>query len=294
MRSDSENSKLTQQFFLWRKLVTKLILIACILSSTICTPTPAMADSTHSTISISGNDTIDAYQGTGGLLLPGSYSGPAKQRQRVASCLGCRWKYSIYCDYGSDALCAHAVVTCPVGKIRYRVWFGREPSKLSVIGSVCWGSGKPATRLDVNRIVNDSAFRFVPRIRAGINPSTSTLVSVPIIVWSGQPVRFTPRSMTVAGQRVDIDARAMWLWQWGDGGRQWVATAGARYPRRDITHQYHRAGTYILKLTTVWQASYTVGGIGTFSVEGEVVRQQETLKIVVKPSRTVLATLRPA
>lgn len=253
--------------------------------------TPSQADPSSSpSISVNGNDTVDGYQGSGGLLLPTSFTGTATHRKRVAGCLGCRWRYTPYCEQDSDALCAHAVVTCSTGKIRYRVWFGRSETELKVIGSVCWGSGKPATRVDLNRTVTQNALRLVPSLAPGVNPVRSTLVSVPIIVWSGQPKSFKPRAMTLVGHRVTIEANALWLWEWGDGARQWVSHSGAAYPRRDITHHYRRPGSYQVTVTTVWRADYSVTGLGRFPVEGEVIRQRKTLKIVVKPSRAVLVT----
>lgn len=243
---------------------------------------------TDSTISVGGDDDLDGYQGTGGLLLPSSYSGPASKRTTVAQCIGCYWRYTIYCDQSSNTLCAHAVTTCPSGSIRYRVWFGRNAQALQVIGSVCWGGSNPPTRRNMETSVRTSALRLVPTQKPGINPRSTTLTSVPIIVWSGQAAVFQPKQMLLAGHRVNIRANAYWLWQWGDGSSQWVRMSGRRFPARDITHQYRKPGRYTIKVTTVWQANYQVQGIGNFPMSGDIVRQQKTMQILVKSSRSIL------
>ena len=251
--------------------------------------TQAIADTTHQTpISVAGDDSLNGYQGNGGLLLPQTFSGPARTRMKVASCLGCIWRYTIYCDATSTSMCAHAVVTCPGGKIRFRVWFGKTVDELAVVGSVCWGSSRPATRREFESQVKQSALRLLPKQQPGISPRFETLVSVPVSVWSGQSQTFRPKAMSLSGQNVQIIAKATWLWQWGDGTRNWTRLPGGRYPKSGISHIFSKPGNYSLRLTTVWQAEYFVAGLGSFQVSGDVVHQEKSLKILVKSARSVL------
>ena len=281
-----------------RKQILAISLIICALFSG---PTRATADSADlisqsfvevdrpdGSIDVSGDDTEDAYRGTGGLLLPSSYSGNGSSRKTIATCLGCVWRYTVYCQQGAKVFCAHAVTTCPRGQVRYRVWFGKTRQTTKVVGTTCWGVGKPATRRDIETQVNSSSLRYVPALNPGLAPSGNTLTSVPILVWSGQPEIFTPQPMNLAGHRVQIRATAMWRWIWGDGTAQWTSIAGGRYPKRAVSHKFLRAGRYQIQVQTVWRASYLVPGVGTFAATGDPIQQSAQLPITVRVGRAVL------
>ena len=237
---------------------------------------------------IGGNDDLDAYVGTGGLLLPSSFTGSKGSRAQISHCLECTWKYTVYCQSSAPGLCAHAVSTCQAGKIRYRVWFGRTAKSVRVVGSVCMGRGKPATRREIEHNLKQHAIRYVPPLQPGIAPSKLTLQSVPIWAWSGQHSKFVPAPMQLSGRKVFIKAKASWLWDWGDGTRQWSNFSGNPYPHPGILHRYQKSGHYTVKVTTVWLAQFTVEGIGTFDASGQVVTQQKSLAIRVKATKSVL------
>ena len=239
-------------------------------------------------IDVSGDDEVDAYRGTGGLLLPSSYSGGSSSKKIVAQCLDCRWRYTVYCQQSRGGFCAHAVTTCPHGQVRYRVWFGKSNQSTKVVGTVCWGLAKPATRRDIEAQLSNSALRYVPALAPGVAPKTSTYTSVPIIVWSGQPSVFSPKPMYLAGHQVRISATAMWQWRWGDGTTQWTLTPGGLSQKRSLSHQYLKAGIYQVHVRTVWQATYLVPGIGSFRAVGDQIRQNAQFPIVVKASHAVL------
>ena len=237
-----------------------------------------------------GDNSIAAYVGTGGLLLPDSFSGSRSTKSSVADCLGCTWRYTIYCMQGANSPCKHAVTSCPRGSLLYRVWFGRTASTVAVVGSVCWGSSTPVTRRQVEGRIDDYVIRYVPGLRPGFDPPGGSLTSVPVIFWTGQPTSFRPPNFSLSGHSVSITARPTWRWTWGDGSSAWKSVAGAQYPSRQITHQFRSPGTYTVGVTSVWQAQYTVSGIGTFEVAGEVLRQSRTLNVPVKSAKTVLVS----
>lgn len=235
-----------------------------------------------------GDNSIAAYVGTGGLLLPDSFSGSRSTKSSVADCIGCTWRYTIYCMQGANSPCKHAVTSCPRGSLLYRVWFGRTASTVAVVGSVCWGSSTPVTRRQVEGRIDDYVIRYVPGLRPGFVPPGGSLTSVPVIFWTGQPTSFRPPNFSLSGHSVSITARPTWRWTWGDGASAWKSVAGAQYPSRQITHQFRSPGTYTVGVTSVWQAQYTVSGIGTFEVAGEVLRQSRTLTVPIKSAKTVL------
>ncbi len=239
---------------------------------------------------VGGNNTISAYVGTGGLLLPDSFSGSTQTKTQVANCLGCTWRYTIYCMQGANSPCKHAVTSCPRGSLLYRVWFGRTPNTTTVVGSVCWGSSTPVTRRQVERQVNDYVIRYIPALRPGFEPPGGSLTSVPVIFWTGQPRIFSPPNFSLSGHLVSITATPTWRWTWDDGASTWKNVTGAQYPSRQITHQYRSPGSYSVGVTTVWQAKYTVSGIGTFDASGEVLRQSKTLDVPITSARTVLVS----
>lgn len=237
---------------------------------------------------VSGDNQMAAYIGTGGLLLPDSYSGSSETRTQVANCLGCTWTYTIYCRQDSNTPCRHAVVSCPAGALLYRVSFGLTSSTVSEIGSVCWGSSQPLTRELAQASVRDYVIRYVPKLVPGFDPPGGTLTSIPGIFWTGQPTILEPPSFYLSGRSVTITATPTWRWVWGDGSAVWKSVPGAPYPSRQITHQFRLPGDYQTQVTTVWKATYTVSGVGTFDVSGEVIRQSQVVQVPVKSARTVL------
>lgn len=241
------------------------------------------------TSQVGSDDDLDAYVGTGGLLLPATFSGGSQTRVRVASCLDCIWKYSVYCAQDSPVVCAHAITTCPLGKIRYRVIFGTSPDSLETVGSVCWGSSKPLTRQDVERSLQQTGLRYVPAIRAGYSPPSGAITGLPVFVWSGQPQLFRPSPLRLSGQIVTIAATPKWCWKWGDGQLSWTASPGATFPSGSVFHAYRASGTYNIVLTTVWDAEFTVRGVGTFPVSGPPITQNESMWVKIWPSKTLLA-----
>ena len=239
---------------------------------------------------VAGNNSLAAYVGTGGLLLPGSFSGSPATKKSVADCPGCTWKYTIYCTQGSNTPCKHAVTSCPRGTLLYRVWFGRTPTTLATIGSVCWGASNPVTRKQVEAQLDDYVIRYVPALKPGFDPPGGSLTSIPVIFWTGQPTSFKPPSFSLSGHTVSITATPTWRWVWGDGESVWKSVPGAQYPSRQVTHQYRSPATYNAAVTAVWSAKYTVAGVGTFDASGEVVRQTKTLQVPVQTARTVLVS----
>jgi len=250
----------------------------------------AGATSVAASPDVSGDNTIAAYVGTGGLLLPDSFSGSNQTKSAVADCIGCTWRYTIYCMQRAGVPCKHAVTSCPRGSLLYRVWFGRTASTVAVVGSVCWGSSTPVTRRQVEGQVEDYVVRYIPALKPGYDPPSGSLTSVPVIFWSGQPTSFKPPSFSLSGHTVSITAVPTWRWSWGDGVAVWKTVAGAQYPSRQITHQYRTSGNYKVAVTAVWQAKYNVSGVGTFDVAGEVLRQTKSLDVPISSARTVLVS----
>ena len=238
---------------------------------------------------VTGDDSTDSYTGTGGLLLPGSFTGTKHKRRSVADCISCVWKYTLYCMWDSqDSVCQHAVISCPKGMIRYRVWFGHSRDSLEQIGSVCLGAATPLTRRILESTIRDKVTKKVPALHMHLQPSKETLTTIPVIGYITSPATFAPKSFSLGGHQVKITALAAWRWAWGDKSSRWYSVRGGRYPIRTIEHRYRQPKKYVVTVTSAWKASYNVAGIGEFPVAGEVVTQQDKAAIQVRSGGTVL------
>ena len=235
-----------------------------------------------------GNNEVAAYLGSGGLLLPGTYSGSDSTKSSVANCTDCVWAYTVFCMYDSDGLCQHATQGCQPGEVKYRVWFGQTRATLTVIGSVCWGSGNPLTRRNLENYLRDLVIAYVPPLSVFIAPPDGSITSVPIVAWVNQVSNFDPPAFQLGGRTVWLNATATWRWMWGDGAVEWRVIPGAPYPSTQISHQYRHSGTYQLTVDTFWQATYKVSGIGTFATGGDLVTQSTSKSIPILRAKSVL------
>ena len=243
---------------------------------------------TSNSAEVIGDNEIAAYVGTGGLLLPTSFSGSAGNKVQVANCLGCVWAYTVFCLYDDEGLCQHSVSTCPVGQIKYRVWFGKSIGTAEVVGSVCWGSGRPPTRMDIEKRIDDLVINYIPALDVTLIPPGGTLTSIPVLGWTNQPQKFQPPAFSLGGRSVEITAIPKWRWVWGDGDIEWKSVPGVAYPQIQIRHLYRATGTYVVEVTAVWQASYSVQGIGTFNVGGDLLTQTDSIAIDVTNAKSRL------
>ena len=235
-----------------------------------------------------GNNELAAYIGTGGLLLPTTFSGDVSTVKAVADCPECVWAYTIYCQYDAEGLCKHATSTCMPDQLRYRVWFGRTAATAQVVGSVCWGFGRPPTRADVEKYLADQIINYVPRLSISIAPPGGTVTAIAVVGWTNQPQFFTPPVFKLAGREVAISAWANWRWMWGDGKIEWKAVPGTPYPGTQIKHQYREPGLYKLSVTTFWIGSYTVQSLGTYQIGGETLTQTDQIDVQVARANSVL------
>ena len=239
-------------------------------------------------IDVVGDNQAAAYIGTGALLLPSSFSGGQEVKNTVAGCLGCVWAYTVYCMYDQDGLCQHAVTGCPAGEVKYRVWFGYTAGSASVIGSVCWGSSQPLTKRNIENYISQLVINNVPPLVVTTAPPGGSLTVLPVVAWVNQEREFNPPAFSLSGKTVWLNAFASWRWIWGDGQIEWKSIPGAPYPRKQIWHTYRTPGDYSLNVTTFWQATYLVEGIGSFATSGEVVTQTVSTPIKILKARSVL------
>lgn len=272
-----------------RRVLQIVAFVCAPLVTQICAPLPASfaASFAATSVNVIGDDGNDAYVGTGGLLLPSTFSGSGATKRRVATCMGCVWKYSTYCASDSVDMCAHAVSTCPPRQVRYRVWFGLTRETVQVIGSVCWGWHTPATRKQIEDRLDDLVVRVVPTLNVHCEPPGDTLTSIPVICYTSQPAMFKPPGFTLATHTVRITASAKWRWSWGNDAVEWRSVPGRPYPSTQISHRFRFPGDYVVHVTTVWSASYIVSGLGNFTVGGDVITQNAQTDVAVHSAKSL-------
>lgn len=91
-------------------------------------------------------------------------------------------------------------------------------------------------------------------------------------------VRPTTQTVTLLGQRVEIEARpSEYTWEFGDGARLTTSSPGAAYPDLDVTHVYADPGRVAPSVATTYTGRYRLNGDawqptpGSLTVPGESV-----------------------
>lgn len=229
---------------------------------------------------VEGDDTNDVFIGTGSqLLLDAQFSGSDGQRQRIATCVGCRWGMTQPC-YGENQGFCLADDPCPPEHERRAVWFGEAGQPLQVQGTTCVGPKGPRTVRDVSAQVDDLILTAVPPLSPSVSPMP-VLTAIPARFSSGQSRSLGARSMSLGGASVVLDASVEWVWSWGDGTR--TATTSPT-----ITHSWRTPADPVVSVTATWQGWFTVDGLGPFPASGARITQEAQLALNVHPARTVL------
>lgn len=113
------------------------------------------------------------------------------------------------------------------------------------------------------------------------------LPRLPVIFSSGQeggPMTWTDQ---VAGLSVTTTVTPEWHWTFGDGGEMTTAQPGGPWPDTSVSHSYDAKGTYEVSVTTTWDGTFTIAGVGTFPITGQVT-QEASMQVPVRPARAVL------
>lgn len=245
-----------------------LLVTMCLLAS------PAIA------ADVEGDDINDVFIGTGSqLLLDAQFSGSDGQRQRIATCVGCRWGMTQPC-YGENQGFCLADDPCPPDHERRAVWFGEAGQPLQVQGTTCVGPKGPRTVRDVSSQVDDLILTAVAPLAPSVSPMP-VLTGIPARFHSGQSRSLGARSMSLGGAHVVLDATVEWAWSWGDGTRT-VTTSPT------ITHTWRAPADPVVSVSATWQGWFTVDGLGPFAASGARITQEAQLALNVHPARTVL------
>jgi hypothetical protein len=217
-----------------------------------------------------------------------------------AGCGDCRWTIAIACpneslsDPNTSQACAAASKSpiCQPGQLLYRVYLTTAAFLDRVEGTVCIGGQDQV--IDIGDRAAGDVARYLknvipPDLVIVTEPATATLAGLPTHFRARPPTRLVPvpfggdgitETITIVAATVD--------WRWGDREASGWVPAG-----RALRHTYHRGAVAHGRLTTRWDATYTItyGGdtFGPFDAKGRVVKSQP-FRLAVRTSSPVLVS----
>ncbi len=135
-------------------------------------------------------------------------------------------------------------------ELLYTQCFGRPPTTADA----------PRPTVTPGRVLTAIRQIGLPALEAKTQPAGKTLVNFETIFYA-EPQPFT-RTITLLGQSVDVEATpATYTWHHGDGTTASTETPGARYPAKDVVHEYTDAHTTVSPSVDVtYTARFRVNG----------------------------------
>jgi hypothetical protein len=129
----------------------------------------------------------------------------------------------------------------------------------------------------------------LPALAAHTQPAGKTLVNFATIFYT-DPQPFT-RTVTLLGRRVTIVATPQtFTWHYGDGTSSSTSTPGARYPAKDVTHNYRDAHRTVLTSVDVsYSARFRVGGGAWQDIPGTVTIAGPTSPLRISEATALLS-----
>lgn len=176
----------------------------------------------------------------------------------------------------------------PVGTTGWSDWEQQPGSTCREVGDPVMGTlgGGEVTPADVL-----TAFRRLP-LPAGtlqVQPNGRTLVNLDTIFSAQSTLPAAPYALTLLGHDVRVRAHEQtWTFDFGDGTALDSDTPGAPYPRRDITHDYTRKGSYQVSVQVTYTGQYSVDGGGWQDVPGTATVPGAPVPLQVLEARTQL------
>jgi len=219
-------------------------------------------------------------------------SGSGSQDHAGSHCNTCQWMMGDPCSSEFNAIsCGTVTEGCAVGQEQRRQWFSADDGLIwQDRGLICVGGA--AASIDAGGAQLYAAFaRSVPAAQITVAPSSGVLPQIPAIFDSGQPQLLPTSTHHIGAVSIELAPVASWTWDFGDGSTLETGIAGSRYPDTSVSHTYRRAGKYLVRLVTVWRATYRIDGQGTLAVDGEI-SQETTLWVGVGQGRAVLTPSR--
>lgn len=241
-------------------------------------------------VDVVGDDAEDAFIGTGALLLPASVDD--RIRREVADCPGCRWRLTSPCvdtelgnAFDGQQSCQAAPSNCPDGMLR-RTWHDPGTGTWRNLGLVCIRE-RVHTVATMGWEIRSLLRQDVPEVELASLPTSGVVTQMPTFFTSRQGAGPVSMERNLGGFRVRVEARPTWTWDFGDGSKRVVHQAGTLRSGADVVHTYRRAGRWPVTCRVVWEAEFTVDGLGPFPVTNPV-RQVAHRQVEVGEGRALL------
>jgi hypothetical protein len=218
----------------------------------------------------------DSYQVSGRLWLTSEAALAGDTVRKAASCVNCRWQLQQICPDPSNQPmhvgfdCTKPTsYSCSSGATRYQVWFLDaglwRPSDWELRGTSCIGPTGPKSILNVQEEIIDTASGFLPDLTFKVRPASKSLVNLPTQVKVTSPNTFSFQT-TVAGVAVLVTATASYRYDFQDGSSSTTAAT-------EVNHIYRTRGSYPIKVTASWQATWRTTLHGSNPVSGAQLTQ---------------------
>lgn len=143
---------------------------------------------------------------------------------------------------------------------------------------------KPKTKTVNSADLSDRITKLLPTGSIYRQPFGPVLLQVPVNFWTNTPTSFRTIVM-VLDVPVTVELHPLFTWSYGDGDLFITPLTGAPYPLTLITHTYHRANSYQVRLLISWSGTWTVGGV-IAPISGGLIKQSVTAEIEVIPAPT--------
>lgn len=200
----------------------------------------------------------------------------------------------------TGGMCPAAVITCPPGEVRFFAWrrvidpAGGVGPWERIPGTQCLGAMPTPAPVPADVIAGlvQQEFKSLPleASTAQVQPSVGTLVNFDTIFYTDTAAREFPLTVLGVGVRVRATPQ-QWIWHFGDGSEMTSRTPGAKYPSRNVTHQYVTTGTVRPWVSVVWSGTFSIDGRpGTFVVNGTVQRDGPRIDLPVREARSELVS----
>jgi hypothetical protein len=225
-------------------------------------------------VDVGGNGHTFVGHGT----IPGT--GDGSDGNPGSGCTDCQWLLEPVCtidDMGTPPRpgvesCLPVPGNCPPDQTYLRVWTNTG-GRWHTGDTLCSADPPGVTVAQLAAAVRDRVRHHVPVVHPTRQPQGRAVIHIPVLFDSGQPSGSQVWTDDLAGMAVTTEVWPTWTWAFGDGATLTTKDSGSTWPDTAVSHAYDRRGHYRPTLQVVWRGTFTVTGLGTFPIDGDVTQE---------------------
>jgi hypothetical protein len=176
-------------------------------------------------------------------------------------------------------------VASPTQKPAPKPTLSKSPAREPIQGVKPKPRITPVRKKVVRKSLNDQIRQLLPAASIFQQPQSGILIREPVIFWTDSP-RIFKKSLLLLDVKIDLDLRAKFLWNWGDGATFETDLIGAPFPSLEITHTYLNSGVKKVGLMINWSGRYRLDGGVWLQIPGVITTKQSN-QIQIMKARTV-------